>query len=121
MRSLYLNDENTILKSNPITLTQLVEDTIRKEIGHPQNKAVYTGSGTVMGACGGSAYVTLSVNDATGNFWGNIAYSNYCESGVTISGNAGISGRIDMVTDDVINMTITFDNLTGTSYGESVT
>ena len=75
-------------------------------------EAVYTESGTVYGSCGGRFDYMLSVNDVSGEFDGTFTYSNFCENGVTISGNARVAGTANPNTGAIITITFWFDNLT---------
>jgi len=126
LRSVYLDDGNKSLQPNPVTLVQFVKKIIETGMNSEKEyrsryKAVYTESGTVLGACGGRAYIALSISDITGNFSGTMTFYQYCESGVTLSGSMGLSGQVSIYTGDILKMTLTFNNLTGTSYAESAT
>jgi len=69
-------------------------------------------SETEDGPCGGSVSYTLAVNDVSGEFNGTFTFLNYCDHGVTISGNARVAGRVDLNSEEIINVTFWFDNLT---------
>lgn len=83
--------------------------------------AIYTESNTIYGDCGGSASFTVSVDDQTGDFSGSFTFNNYCDDEVTISGAASFSGRVDLSTEELIEFSFSFNNLTGTSGSDSFT
>ena len=83
--------------------------------------AIYTESGTIDGNCGGNASFTVSVDDETGDFSGSITFNSYCNDGVTISGAASFSGQVDLYTEELLEFSFSFDNLTGTSGSDSFT
>ena len=70
-----------------------------------------TDSGTINGGCGGSAKYNLKVNDQTGNFTGSFLFSNYCDAGTTINGSTTVSGTIDLVSQTIITIKYTFNNI----------
>lgn len=83
--------------------------------------AIYTESDTIYGDCGGSASFTVSVDDRTGDFSGDSNFSNYCDDGVTISGAASFSGQVDLNTEELLEFSFSFDNLTVTLSSDSFT
>jgi len=74
-------------------------------------EATYTESGTEWGSCGGQVSYTIRINDVSGEFEGSFKFSNYCENGVTISGDTDVEGRADPATGDIITITFWFENL----------
>jgi hypothetical protein len=58
--------------------------------------ATQSESGSVSGACGGTASYFIQYNDQTGDFSGSFTFSGYCEAGVTLSGSASFSGSLDL-------------------------
>lgn len=83
--------------------------------------AIDTESDTIYGDCGGSASITISGDDQTGDFSGSINFNNYCEDGVTISGDMDISGQLDVNTEELIEFDFSFDNVTCTMDNDSMT
>jgi hypothetical protein len=77
-----------------------------------ETEAVYTETGTIDGPCGGTVSYILSVNDVSGEFEGTFTFANYCEHGVTISGNARVAGTVDLNSEEIITITFWFENLT---------
>ncbi len=53
------------------------------------------------GDCGGVMTGTLTYDDQTGSFSGSISFANYCESGLTCSGSANVSGIVNVNTGDI--------------------
>ena len=74
-------------------------------------EATYKESGTEYGSCGGQVSYTVTINDISGEFEGSFKFSNYCENGVTISGDTDVEGTADPDTGDIITITFWFDNL----------
>jgi len=75
--------------------------------------ALETVSATINGNCGGSMSYSVSADDLAGTFNGSFSFSQYCNDGTTINGRAGFDGRINLVTDEFIEATLSFDNLSG--------
>ena len=112
--------------SRMLEVSQVLEDSLRQvdlmsRSGGAFIGAVYTETGTIYGDCGGSASYTISVNDQTGDFSGSLTFSSYCEDGVTISGSVSFSGQVDVITEDLLRFSFTFNALTGTSGSDSFT
>jgi hypothetical protein len=84
-------------------------------------EAIYTETDTIKGNCGGSASYSVSVNDQTGDFSGTLYFSDYCEDGITISGDVSFSGKVDLVTEELVKFSLSFSALSGTSGSESFT
>jgi len=61
---------------------------------------------TLNGDCGGTMTITLTYDDQTGNFSGSASFANYCESGLTGSGTASISGSLDINTGDIMTLAV---------------
>ena len=76
---------------------------------------------TIAGSCGGSASYTISVNDETGAFSSSFTYNNYCEGGVIISGSVDFSGHFDVDAGEFLTFEFSFNNLSTTLGGDSVT
>jgi hypothetical protein len=83
--------------------------------------AIVTESGTIAGACGGTAQYAIQYDDATGNFSGSLGFLRYCSNGVILSGSATFSGKVDVNTGDFQNLTLSFNNITSTSGSDSFT
>ena len=61
---------------------------------------------TIKGTCGGKATGHISVDDETGEFWGELSFKDYCDAGVTIDGEASFSGTIDLWVGVIQTMTL---------------
>jgi hypothetical protein len=70
-----------------------------------------TVTGSDDGPCGGSVSYTITINDKSGEFEGAFIFSDYCDYGVTISGEADVKGTADPDSGDIITITFRFDNL----------
>ena len=75
--------------------------------------ALETVSATINGNCGGSMSYSVSADDLRGDFSGSFSFSQYCNDGTTINGRAEFDGRINVGTDEFIEATLSFDNLSG--------
>ncbi|WP_224957580.1 hypothetical protein [Geomonas subterranea] len=83
-------------------------------------------SSTLYGAAGGSAAVSMTVNDSTGNFTGTMTFSQYqnVSGGPTISGSVTMTGiynpgtsRYDSITMDCAPLSATTAKGTANIYG----
>ncbi|WP_026362143.1 PKD domain-containing protein [Geopsychrobacter electrodiphilus] len=83
--------------------------------------SIQTATNTILGPCGGSAVLTLNVETTNGIFNGSLNYANYCEEGITAAGNLSLSGRVDLVTLEPQQMTISFKLLTLSNTDQSAT
>ena len=74
-------------------------------------RQVVTDSQTIDGNCGGSAFVTVSLYEETGDFNGSATFNDYCEDGMTMSGGSTINGRVQesggIISYESYNMTFT--------------
>ena len=111
-----------------LKVSQVLEDALHKvdmtsRSGGTFVGAIYTESDTIYGDYGGSASYTINVNDQTGEFSGSITFNSYSDDGVTtiISGAASFSGQVDLYTEELLEFSFSFDNLTGTSGSDSFT
>jgi hypothetical protein len=76
-----------------------------------ESGTIFSESDTVFGACGGDASHTFQIDDVTGEFSGNFNYYSYCSDGAVINGSTGISGTIDLETEEITHITYTFSSL----------
>ena len=112
--------------SRILKVSQVLEGSLRQvdlmsRSGETFIDKIYTETGTIDGNCGGSASYTISVDDQTGDFSGSLSFSNYCEDGVTISGAVSFSGKVDLVTEELVRFSLSFSTLSGTSGSDSFT
>lgn len=84
-------------------------------------KAIITETESFPGSCGGTAKMTLSLNDQTGVFTGNIRYSSYCELEVLLTGDMTMSGQFDFFTEWFDSMTLSYGALRVQALGVSAT
>lgn len=97
--------------SVPMSLAMEKVPRLSAEKGQVTTQATVTDSGTIFGGCGGVANYTISVDDATGSFTGQISFVNYCEDGVILNGITGFSGKIDLNALVMTSFKLTFDDL----------
>lgn len=77
---------------------------------------VHTEKGTIEGPCGGKISFKVTIDDKSGEFEGTFKFSDYCDHGVTISGETDVEGEADTDSGDIIFITFWFDNLTDGSF-----
>ena len=75
--------------------------------------ATQSASDTIPGNCGGTMSYSISFDDQQGTFSGSFTFSDYCNDGTTLNGAAGFDGQIDVNSQEFIEATFSFDNLTG--------
>lgn len=81
--------------------------------------ALQSDSGSIDGACGGSASYSIRGDSNTGVFSGNLAFNSFCTDGMTINGTSTFSGVVDPNTSELEQFVFSFDYITGTSGTES--
>lgn len=77
----------------------------------PQIRPLVLVTDTMPGDCGGSAAISLDVNETTGSFTGTITFSSYCSAGTTLDGTVPVSGQVDLGTLNPTRLTMTFHSL----------
>jgi hypothetical protein len=92
--------ENVLLQVDPSSLS-----------GGPIIGATQSETGSIPGPCGGTVSYTIQYNDQTGVFSGSFNFSNYCDSGVSISGKANVNGTVDLFFGTIETITMEFSNL----------
>ncbi|MBI5058085.1 MAG: hypothetical protein HZB61_15855 [Nitrospirae bacterium] len=122
------SDDRQIGSSRSLRLTQTLEKALLKvDVISSSDDAVSgasaTDAGTIQGDCAspGNASYTITYDDVTGNFSGSMNFSSYCSEGVTISGSANFSGKVDVNTEDFLQLSISFDTLSAASGSDSFT
>ena len=80
----------------------------------PAAGAIVPVSSTRYGNCGGSASLTGTMDDQTGNTFGTMTFSNYCSNGITMNGVVSYSGIYDLVNDEFDVFSMTTGNLGAT-------
>jgi hypothetical protein len=94
---------------------------VHAPLGVVEAGAIITESDTIAGDCGGTAQYAIQYNDATGDFSGNLSFASYCSSGVTLTGGASFSGKVDLKTRNFLEFTLSLNNITSTSGNDSFT
>ncbi len=75
--------------------------------------ATQSASDSIAGDCGGTMSYSISYDDQQGTFSGRFTFSNYCYGATTMNGVAEFDGQIDVDTQEFIEASFTFDNLSG--------
>jgi hypothetical protein len=74
--------------------------------------AARTRRGTLTGSCGGWMDYTIQLDDMIGEFDGNLSFRDYCEPGLTLSGEVLADGSFDPSSGKPVTATFQFDSLT---------
>ena len=85
------------------------------------SRATQTESDSITGDCGGSASYTISIDDITGDFSGNLNFANYCELDEYMNGNASFVGNINLSSETFNDITMTTSSLTIRAGADSYT
>ncbi len=95
--------------------------------GSAATGTIVSDSQTINGSCGGSASISISFDDVTGDFSGSFVFRSYDECSEVINGGISFSGRFEIVqgpqgpeVGEILNMTMSFSALS-VSGGESAT
>lgn len=83
--------------------------------------AVQSESGSIDGACGGSASYSIQFNTDSGSFSGSLTFNGFCEDGMSLSGQTTYSGFVNTSTDQLESFTLSFDSVSSTSTSASIT
>lgn len=75
-----------------------------------------TENGKLEGSCGGSFSYTLRFKQGSENFSGNIAFEEYCEVGITISGETDVDGEFQINSGDINTANFIFNNISDGSH-----
>ena len=97
-----LLQHGTLLYSWPIS--KMIENFTAYGDTGSQLRTIETATEIISGSCGGSATVTLHLDDTNGDFTGTIQSNNYCEDGGTISGTINVSGNVDLNAGEFTNI-----------------
>lgn len=89
---------------------------IRPTVIYFNQTAVTTDNGSFDGSCGGEFSYSLNLNRNTENFSGHLAYENYCDYGIKISGETDIDGIFDPEAGVFKTAEFSFDELTDGSH-----
>ncbi len=75
--------------------------------------AAQSASDTIAGDCGGTMSYSISYDDQQGTFSGSFTFSDYCYGATTMNVAAEFDGQIDVNTQEFIEASFYFDNLSG--------
>jgi hypothetical protein len=71
-----------------------------------------TRRGTLVGSCGGWMDYSIQLDSISGEFDGSLAFRDYCEPGLTLSGKVLADGSFDPSSGDPLTATFQLDSLT---------
>ena len=100
----------------PLRLPLVLQDSLQKiEIAStavgPFKPAVETKRGTLQGDCGGRLSYSIDFIDESRVFNGSFSFENYCDHGITISGETDIDGTYGVDTGDFTTAHFSFADL----------
>ena len=100
----------------PFRLPMVLKDSLQKdEITGPADAfykpAVETRSGTIAGSCGGNLSYLIDIIDESSLFNGSFRFENYCDHGITISGETDFDGTYGIDSGDIRTAHFSFADL----------
>jgi hypothetical protein len=100
----------------PLRLPMVLKDSLqRAEITGPSvafyKPAVEPRSGTIPGSCGGSLSYSIDIIDESSLFSGSFRFENYCDHGITISGETDFDGTYGIDSGDIRTAHFSFADL----------
>jgi len=118
--------EKDVSQSRTLTMIKVLEKAIRhinltSALSSISLGTIITDEGYIYGNCGGNIHYTLNVDDVIGDFTGKFNFNDFCEDEITLSGKSNVSGIADLVTEDILQLSISFDCLSMTADGDSLT
>jgi len=101
----------------PLRLPMVLKNSLQKtEITGPAvafyKPAVEDRSGTIPGSCGGSLSYSIDIIDESRLFNGSFSFGNYCDHGITISGETDFDGTYGNDSGDIRTAHFSFADLT---------
>jgi hypothetical protein len=123
-RSLKLNqrsDSDRIDIFRALRLPQLLADSLRRieldtELHISSLSNVITESNNLEGDCGGELSYTLTFDRTSGEFSGDLILTDYCDDGITVSGETDVDGTFDAGSGVFDTATLTFNDLSDESH-----
>jgi hypothetical protein len=105
----------------PFRFPQVLGNSLRRiELGAALNTPSFssdiTESDDLAGSCGGELSYTLILNKISGQYSGNLSYTDYCDNGVIIAGDADVDGTFDVSSGVFETATFAFDDLSDGSH-----
>ena len=100
----------------PLRLPLVLQDSLQ-QVGKASKvvslfkPAVETRSGTLTGDCGGRLSYSIDFIAKSGNFNGSFSFDNYCDHGITISGETDIDGTYAIDSGDISTAHFSFGDL----------
>ncbi len=100
----------------PLRLPLVLQDSLQKveitpAVVYPFMPAFETKSGSLHGGCGGRLSYSIDFIDKSSEFNGSFSFENYCDHGITISGETDIDGTYGVDTGDFRSAHFSFANL----------
>jgi len=117
--SLKLNQNLKTAQSDvfrPLRIPLLMGDSLRRiEFGTALNTFdpanVLTESDILEGSCGGDFSYTLNFNRISGQFSGNLLFTDYCDDGIIISGETDVDGTFEVNSAEFLTASFSFEDL----------
>ena len=100
----------------PLRLPLVLQDSLQKvetasKVVSLFKPAVETRSGTLQSDCGGRLSYSIDFIVESGIFNGSFSFENYCDHGITISGETDIDGTYEIDSGDISTAHFSFGNL----------
>lgn len=97
----------------PLTLGRAVQTIdLRPTVFDRSRPAVANQRGTLPGSCGGWMDYAIQTDRMTGEFDGKVSFHDYCEPGLTLSGEVRADGSFNPSSGNLVTTTFQFDSLT---------
>ena len=103
----------------PLRLPLVLQDSLQKVEIAPKAKvfaffmpAVETRRGTLQGGCGGKLSYSIDFITESGMFNGSFSFENYCDQGITISGETNVDGIYGIDSKEFTTAHFSFADLT---------
>ncbi len=105
----------------PLRFPLVLGDSLRRiELGTalsiPSHSNVITESDNLEGSCGGEVSYTLTLNKISGEFSGNLLFTDYCDDGIIVTGEADVDGTFEVSSGVFDTATFSFTDLSDESH-----
>ena len=81
--------------------------------------AIVSETVVIYGTCGGNADISADLDDVTGEFTGDINFTDFCSEGIIINGPSSFSGKVRMNDYELLQFSLSFTTL-NVNFGDLV-
>jgi hypothetical protein len=115
------SDSTRIDIFRPLRLPQLSADCLRRieldtELNISSLSNVITESNNLEGGCGGELSYTLTFDRISGTFSGDLILTDYCDDGITVSGETDVDGTFEVSSGVFETATLSFNDFSDESH-----